>query len=237
MNSKQIAIVCSIATAIVAAVGCRDGDHSSTPDTTAGDASRQIPAQTYSSSDETEPAPAKQDLEAAPPIDVGNGTRPTPSDTSPRTVKSVVLSEQEPVEQHFPDGSLKGRWHFRLYVTFNRALPLYQQEAGSYEFHGPYEEYYPGGEQLFLKGNYVDGVRNGEWTFWHPDGAKAKAGQYADGKLDGQWHIWREDGTLLRTESYQDDQKHGVWKFYAEDGLAVARIEEYDRGKRMPDDK
>ncbi len=199
MTSKCFTIcwVCMLAVTVVG--GCwHSGDFSPTAD--------ENEASVPETTDDASLLAANHDLEPAPPNDSGNNTHSTSPDINSHTVKSVVLSEQEPMEQHFPDGSLKARWHLRLYVTFNRALPLYQQEVGSYEFHGPYEEYYPGGKQLFMKGNYVDGVRDGVWNFWHPNGAKAKAGRYADGKLEGQWHVWREDGTLLRTESYQDDR-------------------------------
>ena len=49
---------------------------------------------------------------------------------------------------------------------------------------GPATEWFSGGQQA-SQGEYVDGVREGEWSFWLEDGTRdlERSGSYRDGKL------------------------------------------------------
>jgi hypothetical protein len=52
--------------------------------------------------------------------------------------------------------------------------------------HGPAEEWFPDGS-LAARGRYVEGLREGEWTFWLEGGAvdDERSGRYEDGRRVG----------------------------------------------------
>lgn len=43
-----------------------------------------------------------------------------------------------------------------------------------------------------------DGVRWGPAVAWHADGTEASRGEYVDGLREGEWTFWLEDGTRDR---------------------------------------
>ena len=82
---------------------------------------------------------------------------------------------------------------------------------------GAYIEYYEDG-QKFCQGEYENGVINGEWTYWHPNGQVCKVIQYKKGKPDGAIEVFRADGTLDGLQSYSNGVRDGEWISYYEDG-------------------
>ena len=144
-----------------------------------------------------------------------------------------ILEEAYEVVERYEDDTVKRRWFVRLYVTFDRAKPWHQQSPGSWVQHGRYEEYYPGGKQLLATGQFHEGKRHGEWTYYHPNGEIAKQGEYHHAQLDGPWSYFRPDGTLQRAENYQAHQRHGTWKHYDSDGQTVLREETYEHDERV----
>lgn len=148
--------------------------------------------------------------------------------------KPAVLDDAFEIVERYEDGSLKRRWCARLYVTFDRARPWHQQSPGSCAEHGTYEEYYPGGQQLLVKGTFQEGKRHGEWTWWHPNGQIAKVGAYQNAKLQGEWRYLREDGTLQRNEQYDAHQKVGTWRYFDTNGETVIREEKHERDEPPP---
>ena len=73
-----------------------------------------------------------------------------------------------------------------------------------------YEEIRDEEGNLISKGNYQDGVRNGFWQFFYPDGKIDQSGYYAN------------DGLRLSVYYYGD-----TWDYYREDGTKIeANIEE-----------
>lgn len=47
------------------------------------------------------------------------------------------------------------------------------------------------------EGSYVDGRRNGRWTWTYPDD-QIESGRYENGEKHGQWVIQRPDGAIER---------------------------------------
>jgi len=152
-----------------------------------------------------------------------------PDSNGPRSSAREILQDSMEVVERFDDGSLRRRWHARLYVNFDRAKTWQEQAAGSWVRHGLYEEFYPTGQRL-VRGQFVEGKREGTWSYWHPTGRKAKEGAYRASQLNGDWEYYRKDGTLLRIERYAAQRPHGAWEHYATDGKTLLRREKHAEG-------
>ncbi|MBW1879371.1 MAG: hypothetical protein JRJ84_13490 [Deltaproteobacteria bacterium] len=118
--------------------------------------------------------------------------------------------------------------------------------SGEPEKHGPSIEWqYPA--TLLATGSWFGGEKQGEWTWYYPNGQFSRVehwaegaldgayveyapyggtsieGGYAAGEPDGTWTWFREDGTLERTGGYIDGQKHGEWFEYDPQGKPLTR--------------
>ena len=63
-----------------------------------------------------------------------------------------------------------------------------------------------------IKGQYINGKREGKWT-WHyenglkmDDGPKSQEGNYKDGNKDGKWTWWNEDGHIKSESTWQNGE-------------------------------
>ena len=146
-------------------------------------------------------------------VDSGDVKRSGGGDASGR-IAAPKLVGIVPVVQPYPDKSLKRRWSVKKYTD------------DSIKNHGKYEEFYPDGTK-FCEGEYVDGDREGEWRFSHPNGKIAKIGKYSESKPVGKWTIYRDDGTIKVQENYVDGEKDGLWVYNGDDGKTVLAQEEY----------
>ena len=52
--------------------------------------------------------------------------------------------------------------------------------------------YYYRNGAISLKGNYVDGVKEGDWPEWHANKQKKSAGRYSNGLKEGLWRGWHD---------------------------------------------
>jgi len=107
---------------------------------------------------------------------------------------------------------------------------------------------------LLYRGEYKDGLPQGEWhryysdgnlmaitkhikdtvvmevTFFHPDGkTRMTEGRYEHKKKQGNWKLWDERGTLLNDENYQDSLLNGNCKYYSPSGNML-KDENYIKG-------
>jgi len=57
---------------------------------------------------------------------------------------------------------------------------------------------------LWKRTTYKDGVLDGLYESFHPNGQLELKENYKDGKLDGLWEIFDEDGNLTSTEMWKD---------------------------------
>jgi antitoxin component YwqK of YwqJK toxin-antitoxin module len=148
---------------------------------------------------------------------------------TPYTGPPIFLDEAEPpppaqfVEKEvhtekFEDGS----------VRVERELTRYSDNHREAE--GFYREYYPGG-QKFVEGQFRSGARQGEWTYWHPDGTTNRTVTYDKGQLDGSWETYRADGTLAAKRGFKQGIRHGEWITYDESGKQPLTEEHYVEGK------
>lgn len=114
-------------------------------------------------------------------------------------------SRRQKVEDKYDNGK----------VRFERNVSILSDDT--YVNDGQYIEYYPDG-QKFCEGNYVKGVMEGEWNYWHPNGELCKTITLKKGKPDGAFEVHRADGTLEGKQSFNDGVRDGEWITYYEDG-------------------
>jgi hypothetical protein len=62
---------------------------------------------------------------------------------------------------------------------------------------------------LFEVGEYENGVREGVWTTYFPDGSQAMEGEFAADQRHGVWRHWSEDGSLMIERGYDHGRQHG----------------------------
>jgi antitoxin component YwqK of YwqJK toxin-antitoxin module len=99
---------------------------------------------------------------------------------------------------------------------------------------GPWKEYYPNGA-IKSEGTYDKGNRIGGWKFYYPNGQLEQIGTYnKDGKADGSWTWYYATGDLLREESYFNGKIDGFSIEYDEYGVVIAEgeyLEDEKEGK------
>ncbi|MDZ4657643.1 MAG: toxin-antitoxin system YwqK family antitoxin [Bythopirellula sp.] len=114
-------------------------------------------------------------------------------------------SRRQKVEDKYENGK----------VRFERNVSILSDDT--YVNDGPYIEYYPDG-QKFCEGNYVQGVMEGEWNYWHPNGELCKTITLKKGKPDGAYEVRRADGTLEGKQGFKNGIRDGEWSTYYADG-------------------
>lgn len=95
--------------------------------------------------------------------------------------------------------------------------------------HGLCTEFYKNG-QKFSEGNFDNGLRVGEWTFWFENGNVCKKVQFKNGVPHGEWTIHWPDGKRRATRKYTMGEPDGEWLVYAEDGETVREQRQFEGG-------
>ncbi len=72
-------------------------------------------------------------------------------------------------------------------------------------------------------GPLVDGLQEGEWTFWYPNGVCKARGSYAKDERTGLWTHWHEDGSLQMRGEYRDERQQGLWEYWYPGGRPLCR--------------
>ena len=71
---------------------------------------------------------------------------------------------------------------------------------------------------------FVDGVGNGEWIDFDPDGRISCKGTYVNNKVEGPVTFYYEDGSVKSEGQYRHYKRPiGWWTFYDRDGNVVSR--------------
>lgn len=85
---------------------------------------------------------------------------------------------------------------------------------------GDYVEKYDNGI-VKMKGYYINGKRNGQWTGFFADGKLMSEGFFKDGLRDGKAIVYHQNGQVYYTGYYNNGREVGKWVFFAEDGRKV----------------
>ena len=76
--------------------------------------------------------------------------------------------------------------------------------------------------QLKSSQHYVDGKDDGEWLFYHIDGAIQTKAYFKQGVRVGKWENFHENGMPWKVQTYDNmGNKIGVWKTYNKQGELI----------------
>ncbi|WP_075343364.1 toxin-antitoxin system YwqK family antitoxin [Tenacibaculum agarivorans] len=135
--------------------------------------------------------------------------------------------------EYYNTGTLKSKW---TYKEGKLKYRLDNNEDGNPKFIGHYKKgklhgehiHYDDNGQITMKGNFLDGRRNGVWEF---NVTSKRITTYKNGKKHGLEKIYSSDGKLFSEGSYANNIKNGVWKYYNKN-QDVTRETNYKRGKQ-----
>ena len=95
-----------------------------------------------------------------------------------------------------------------------------------------YEEYYKLSGNLFIKGAYKDGIKDGNWIWYNENGQINSKGNYKDGKRFGKYTYYYENSQKKFEESYKDGIKDGKATLWDESGQKRSE-ETYKNGESI----
>jgi antitoxin component YwqK of YwqJK toxin-antitoxin module len=83
-----------------------------------------------------------------------------------------------------------------------------QERSGMYylvnsdkPFSGDVSSYVNG--KVEFEGKIDKGLKEGPWTYYHPNGQKKMLGNFKEGQKDGTWTYWKDNGTQEGTEMFK----------------------------------
>ncbi len=77
----------------------------------------------------------------------------------------------------------------------------------------------------------TEGLKQGIWKGYHPNGKLAWEGELIMGKRNGKWKIYNEDGSLMGEGEYNMDKKTGFWKEMVNGRLMTIEYDMFGRPK------
>lgn len=93
--------------------------------------------------------------------------------------------------------------------------------------------YYGNSNQVKSEGTYMNGMKNGEWKTYYPNGNLKFDGKYRLGQIDGFWNIYYENGNLHSHGQFEDCQRISLWNHFYEDRSNALKYEGgYANGKK-----
>lgn len=98
---------------------------------------------------------------------------------------------------------------------------IYYETGTNKPFTGVLYGKYDNGNYM-TKQDYVDGIGNGKWTQFDPNGNKECEGTYVDNRVEGPVKYFYEDGSLKSEGQYLHwKQPIGKWIYYDKKGNVV----------------
>ena len=166
--------------------------------------------------------PPQVDAQAAPQREVRTSRHPSGELAARWTVLvhpdgRVVKDGRE--ERFHPDGTPAVLQHYRERRQVGEWRRWYPDGSprSTYEFvpgvATPMRFFHPGGVPS-AEGLAVDGLREGEWTFWDASGVVTQAGPYVGGAKEGLWTLRWPSGGLRSRGLYRGSARVGEWRHW-----------------------
>lgn len=76
-----------------------------------------------------------------------------------------------------------------------------------------------------------DGIKNGEFILYFPNGKIEMKGYIVNDKNQGEWKYYLPDGTLQTVGFFKDDVPDSIWTWYYQSGK-VFEVGTFDKGTR-----
>lgn len=93
------------------------------------------------------------------------------------------------------------------------------------KLHGEVRNYFAQTGKLAERAHYQNGLREGPWEKFFPNGQPMVQGHYTHDLLDGELTIYYPDGTVQTAGQYDMGQQSGEWKHYDENGNLIQEPE------------
>ncbi len=72
--------------------------------------------------------------------------------------------------------------------------------------------------RLRSQGATINGLREGRWIFYFPNGSPQAESNFLGGKEEGTYKVYRENGIPYYIGQYHEGQRTGTWEIYNPDG-------------------
>lgn len=118
----------------------------------------------------------------------------------------------ESVEESYPDGTSK---LIRYYETESKEVLVKATH------------YYEDGQKK-MEGAFKNDKRDGQWSYWYPDGKLWSQAVYTEGVANGLKTVWHDTGEKYYEGQLTNDKRTGIWKFWEADGTFIKEIN-YDK--------
>ena len=115
---------------------------------------------------------------------------------------------------HWKDGKQNGL--FQLYTEEGILVDNAKFKEG--ERDGLTEQFYSDTGKLRVSGNYKNGVLDGEFKAYYPNGNLQGEVTYKNGEMNGEFKEYHENKNIRLSGSYKNSLQEGEWKSYLEDG-------------------
>lgn len=97
-----------------------------------------------------------------------------------------------------------------------------QGEAANGLREGPWTHFHPNGAKQ-SEGNYSRDVQDGQWRWWYDNGLPEMFGSFHEGLRTGPWRLWHRNGQLRAEGSFGKGLEQGAWLFYTPEGTLERR--------------
>ena len=95
------------------------------------------------------------------------------------------------------DGRKEGEWFLEIGDHLEKGVYEYDLKQGEWK------HIYLITGKLSFKGEFFDGIPQGEHVWYYDDGLKSLQGEYISGIKDGQWRRFNKDGTIMISIDYE----------------------------------
>lgn len=85
--------------------------------------------------------------------------------------------------------------------------------------------YYFRNGQIYMVGDLINDVRDGEWKAYSEDGHLLTVGSYKNGLDHGLKTVYFENGNIRYQGNFENGKKVGIWKFYTKDGKLAKELD------------
>lgn len=134
-----------------------------------------------------------------------------------KTVGSYKDSLAEGIRREYnQDGSISMAYQMHLGIIIGKGII---DEAGRRQ--GLWQDFYPEGNLLAI-GNYVNGVKVGEWKYYHQNDTLEQIGSYdKNGYSTGKWFWYFDNGKIRRIENFFEGVYEGEMIEYDSKGFVI----------------
>lgn len=89
--------------------------------------------------------------------------------------------------------------------------------------------YYKNGEKE-EEGEFLNGLKHGEWTYWYENGNVWSKGFFKNGLRDGKTQVYYENGNKHYSGFYTNSKSDKKWTFWNSEGKKTKEVI-FDKGK------